>query len=90
MHEAFSLAPSRCAVISDPALRAEIDAHTGSPEATAKILRSIERFGVDPSVLRFEMNPRKENRTIRSTETVSWTVHAVRNRPEPVVEAPTL
>jgi hypothetical protein len=86
--QAFSLSPARCKVISDPKLREEIQAHTGSTDATAKILRSIERFGTDPSILRYDMNPKPQNRTVRSTETVAWAVHALRNRPEPEVVPP--
>jgi hypothetical protein len=82
--EPFSLSPSRCAKISDPKLREEIEAHTQSSEATSKILRSIERFGIDPSILRYDMNPKKQMRTFQNKETVAWAVHAVRNRPEVV------
>jgi hypothetical protein len=71
-------------VIADPSLREEIQAHTASTDATSKILRSIARFGSDASILRFEMNPKPQNRTARSAETVAWTVHAVRVRPEVV------
>jgi hypothetical protein len=84
VHQPFSLSPSRCAKISDPTLREEIQVHTQSSDATAKILRSIERFGTDPSILRYDMNPKKQMRTFQSKETVAWAVHAVRNRPEVV------
>jgi hypothetical protein len=76
--EPFSLAPSRCAVVSDPALREEIDTHTGSAEATSGILRSIDRFGTDPSILSYEMTPKPQGRNRRLPDAVAWTVHAVR------------
>jgi hypothetical protein len=76
-------------VISDPTLRQEIQGYTQSAAATSKILRSIERFGTDPSILRYDVNPKKLTRTAWSSETVAWAVHAVRDRPEPEVVPPT-
>lgn len=74
MPNAFSLHRSRCAVLSE--LREEIQAHTGNEAATSSILRSIQRFGDDASVRRYEMTPHVRGRGPRA---VAWNVHAVRN-----------
>jgi hypothetical protein len=78
MTEPFSLARSRCTE-SDPSLRAEILDHTGSDAATSGILRSIERYGGDSSILRFEISPQTHNRAHRAAIAVSWSVRAVRS-----------
>jgi hypothetical protein len=76
-------------VISDPALRDEIHAYTANAIATSRILSSIDRFGQDPSILRFEMTPKAHARTVRSGEGISWIVRAVRpDSPPP--QAPAL
>ena len=77
MSQSFSLARDRCAVISDPALREEIQSHTENAEVTAGILRSIDRFGADPRIQRYEITPRHGYRSARTSAGVSWTVHAV-------------
>ena len=84
MLHSFSLSRSRWAETSDPALRAEIHAHTGSDQATASILRSIERFGGDASIESFEVTPREKPRVRASTGSVSWSVRALR-RGDPLV-----
>ena len=63
---AFSLSSSRCTPISDPTLRDEIQSRTGNADATSRILRSIERFGADPSILRYEIEPRPQYRQTRA------------------------
>ena len=83
MPQSFSLARYRCAVISDPTLRDEIQAHTESTVATDRILRSIDRFGSDASIQRYEMTPKATQRVSRSADAVGWTVRAVRPEPEP-------
>lgn len=90
MSESFSLARARCKVLSDPALREEIQAHTASDKATSGILRSIDRFGGDKSILRYEMTPTASSRISRATaDAIGWTVRAVRpdDRPPVVPEA---
>ena len=78
MANSFSIARSRCSVISDPGLREEIRGHTGSDDEASSILRSLERFGGDASVRFYEMTPQASNRTYRHARAVNWTVRAVR------------
>lgn len=73
----FSIQPSRCAVLTDPTLRAEILAHTRSEEEATSILRSIGRFGDDPSVRYYELTP-VTGRSRYHVASASWTVSAVR------------
>lgn len=61
----------------EPSLPADIRARTGSDAATAGILRSIERFGTDLSILRYEVSPKASTRMIKGAA-VAWTVRAVR------------
>lgn len=82
MAQSFSLSSQRCALTSDPTLREEIDGHTLSPDATSKILRSIDRFGRDASIQRFEMTPTKHQARFGKNE-LAWTVRAVRSEPGP-------
>jgi hypothetical protein len=78
MPQSFSLSSELCTAIGDPSLRQEIDRHTQSSHATERILSSIGRFGVDPSILRFEMSPGSHPRVARLGGAVAWTVRAVR------------
>lgn len=77
MSSPFSVTQSRC-VAPDASLRSDIRARTGSDAATAGILRSIERFGTDPSILRYEISPKSSNR-FGGVTAVAWTVRAVRS-----------
>jgi len=77
MKEPFSLTRARCAK-ADESLREEIHDRTGSSEATSGILRSIDRFGTDTSILRYEISPRTHSRGQRNAAAVAWTVRAVR------------
>jgi hypothetical protein len=77
MDQSFSLAQHRCTVVSDPALREEIQARTENAIATTRILSAIDRFGSDPSIVRFEMTP-KTHMSQRPRDRVSWSVRAVR------------
>jgi hypothetical protein len=77
MPDPFSLSQSRCAA-EDPTLPEELRIRTGSEEAASGILRSIERFGADPSILRYEISPKSRYPTHRTSTAVSWTVRAVR------------
>jgi hypothetical protein len=77
MPDTFSIVQSRC-VAPDASLRSDIRARTGSDAATSGILRSIERFGGDPSILRYEISPKTSTRFGGGTA-VAWTVRAVRS-----------
>lgn len=79
MPDSFSLTQTRCAQLSDPALRHEIRDHTGSEEATSAILRSIDRFGGDASIRRFEITPTSRGYAGRGKKAVAWHVRAVRS-----------
>ena len=78
MHNAFSLAGSRCQTLPDPTLTAEIRAQTGSDSETASILRCIERFSGDGSIRYYEITPQPARRTYHSAPSLAWTVTAVR------------
>lgn len=78
MPTSFSLAHSRFTAASAPDLREEILAHTGSDEATSSILRSIDRFGSDASIQRYEMVPDMRRRGVRGGGAVAWSVRAIR------------
>ncbi len=78
MPSTFSIARSRCSVLSDPTLREEISSHTGSDAETTSILRTLERFGHDASVRYFELTPKPSRRTYQPTAAFAWTVTAVR------------
>jgi hypothetical protein len=77
MSEAFSLTQSRCAA-ADSSLREELRSRTGSQEAASGILRCIERFGADPTIVRYEISPKSRNRPQRGSAPVAWSVRAVR------------
>ena len=74
----FSIVPSRLSA-DDPSLVDDIRARTGSDTATAAILRSVERFGSDPSILRYEISPQSTARFGGKPSPVAWTVRAVRS-----------
>lgn len=78
MASSFSISPSRFSGLSDSALLAEIRSHTGSDDEASSILGCMERLGSDPSIGRYEMTPRKSNRTYRDAPPVAWSVRAVR------------
>ena len=63
--------------MTDPRLREEINRHTSSEAETSGILRSLERFGGDESIDRYEVTPEGSRRLRRSTQ-ASWVVRAVR------------
>ena len=77
MPEPFSLSQSRCAA-EDPSLREELRMRTGSQKAASGILRSIDRFGDDPTIVRYEISPKSHSRGQRNAAAVTWTVRAVR------------
>ena len=78
MSYSFTIARSRCSVVSDPTLLKEIRGHTESDEEASSILRSLERFGGDPSIQHFEMTPKPSRRTYRDASPVTWSVTAMR------------
>lgn len=82
MSESFSLSKSECSPISDPSLRTEIFRHTGNEDETSRILRSLERFGGDASIVRYEITPRENGRFAQRVRTVAWSVRAVRRPSE--------
>ena len=77
MTQPFNLPRSRCSLLSDPALRREIQSHTGNETETSSILRSIERFGNDLSIRYYEMTP-TARRAHSQSVSASWSVRAVR------------
>lgn len=77
MSDSFSLSRSRY-VSSDSSLREEILGHTGSDEATSGIMRSLDRFGDDSTILRYDITPKKHRPTNRNALAVAWSVRAVR------------
>jgi hypothetical protein len=74
----FSIMPSRFTA-DDPSFLNDIRARTGSDAATAAILRSVARFGGDPSILRYEISPSPRSRLGGMSNTVAWTVRAIRS-----------
>jgi hypothetical protein len=86
MAESFSLSTAVCTKLGDPSLREEIQTHTESPEATDQILRALLRFGIDPTIERFEVTPQANRGGTRVVARFAWSVKAVRAaRPEPPV-----
>lgn len=78
MSDQFSLTRSLCARVTEPELRQEIDAHTGNGDATSGIMRSIDRFGDDTSILRYEVSRKSSTRAYRHGKAAAWSVRAVR------------
>ena len=78
MSESFTLSRSRC-VAADPSLREELRTRTGSDQAVSGILRSIDRFGGDDSIVGFEISKRSSGRPQRGAKSVAWGVRAVRS-----------
>lgn len=80
MATSFSISRSRCLDLSVPTLRAEIQSHTGSDTETSSILRSLERFGEDPSIRYYEVTPKALRRPEHGhgSSRSAWTVRAMR------------
>lgn len=78
MSHAFTIARSRCSVLSDPALVEEIRRHTETDGEVSSILRSLQRFGGDSSIRYFEMTPTESRRNYGRHRLVTWSVTAVR------------
>jgi len=78
MASPFSIFSSRVSDASDPALREEIRAHTGSDEEVMSILRSIERFGGDATIRSYEMTPTTKRGRFGGALKLAWNVRAIR------------
>ena len=79
MSDEFTLSRSSHAHVADSELREEILAHTGNDQATAGILRSIDRYGDDSSILRYEVSRKTSSRAYRHGSAAAWSVKAVRS-----------
>jgi len=78
MTDTFSLSASHCTATQNASLRTEITEHTGNDFETAGILRSIERFGGDASIERFDISRSERGRYAPRSQTAGWIVRAVR------------
>lgn len=79
MRPPFALYPSDLAPGDTAGLRTHIQAHTGSEAETESILRSIERYGADASIRRFEVTPTKNRLGLQTSRLPAWAVRAVRS-----------
>ena len=77
MADTFRLPRSAAAPTHPAHLLQEIRSHTGSDEEAASILRSIARFGSDPSIDHFELTCGATNK-FRPGAPLTWQVRAVR------------
>lgn len=78
MPSPFTVDRHRWASLDDPGLRDQLQRHTGSDDAVESILRSLARFGTDPSIGTFLVSPRAGRAPSRVARAVVWTVHANR------------
>ena len=78
MSTSFSISRSRCSALSDSTLRAEIHSHTGSDDETSSILRSLQRFGEDPSISYYEVSSTTLRGARHAAPRSAWTVRAMR------------
>ena len=78
MSQSFSLPTHRYDSTDDPTLLADIRSHTGSDAAAAGILRSIDRFGQDASIARWEITAKVRSRATQNPDSMAWTVRAIR------------
>lgn len=78
MPYAFTISRSRLSSLSALEIRSEINRHTGSDTETSSILRSIERFGGDATISRYEVDPKPGRGTRLGRARVAWTVRAQR------------
>ena len=76
--QAFSIARTRYAGLSAPALRKELRDRIGSASEADSIARCMERFGSDESIQFFEVIPQAARRTHYRAPGSTWTVRAVR------------
>ena len=87
MPRSFLLIPSRLRIDRAESRRAFILENTGSETATDSIVRSMERYGSDPSIRQFEIAPVKNPLGARPSKEMSWTVRAVRYEADPAPRA---
>ena len=78
MSEAFSISGSLSSGLTDPDLHDLIRRHTGSLGEAHSIVRSIRRFGDDPSIGHYELTPTPARRGGYAPRIVTWSVRAVR------------
>ncbi|MDH3207935.1 MAG: hypothetical protein OEO79_15120 [Gemmatimonadota bacterium] len=78
MSDEFTLSRTSHAHVADVELREEILSHTGNDQATQGILRSIDRYGDDASILRYEVSRKTNSRAFRHGSAAAWSVKAVR------------
>lgn len=79
MPHTFTISNSLLHSASAVEIRQEINGHTSSDSETSSILRSIERFGDDATISRYEIEPRPARAFRKATPAVSWTVRALRD-----------
>lgn len=79
MANAFYLTRTRGTTLDDPNLREELQRRTGSDEEVESILRSLARFGTDPSIIDFLVSPAPDRRYARTLRAVVWNVRANRS-----------
>lgn len=79
MTASFYLDRDRWTTLDDPGLREELSRRTGSDSHVESILRSLARFGTDPSIRDFCVSPRATRTASRVAKTVVWTVGANRS-----------
>jgi hypothetical protein len=78
MPDTFYVDRHRCANLNDPILREELQRHTDSEGEVESILRSLARFGTDPSIRDFRVSPTAAGWNRRAARTAVWQVRANR------------
>lgn len=79
MPDLFYLTRALCARLDDPSLREELERRTESDAEVESILRSLARFGTDPSIVDFLVSPAPDRGGSRSFRSQAWSVRANRN-----------
>lgn len=77
MLDLFYLTRALCTPVDNPTLRDELKRRTGSDAEVASILRSLARFGTDPSIIDFLVSP-TPSRHGQRLRSVTWNVRANR------------
>jgi len=78
MPDLFYLTRALCTPVDNPNLREVLEGRTGSDAEVASILRSLARFGTDPSIIDFVVSPAPA-RSGQRLRAVTWTVRANRS-----------
>lgn len=78
MPDTFYLDRHRCATLNDPGLREELRRRTESEGEVDSILRSLARFGADPSIREFQVSPTAVGWSLGRPGTSVWQVRANR------------